>query len=127
MQSFIKICQKILIAILAKHDLQENVSDTFLQISHKTNIKNNKFSKDHFYKEVRKRRPSRGLQTSLQECQIQQELKAVEKICHQIFVKKYFSKKEIMKTAYRIDQKLQKQKQNFHCNNKNKFSKSSDL
>ena len=32
-----------------------------------------------------------------------------------------------MKTAYRIDQKLQKQKQNFHGNNKNKFSKSSDL
>ena len=42
LQSFTKICQKILIAILAKHDLQENVSDTFLQISHKTNIKNNK-------------------------------------------------------------------------------------
>ena len=49
---------------LAKHDSQENVSDTFLQISHKTNIKNNKFSKDHFYKEVRKRRPLRGLQIS---------------------------------------------------------------
>ena len=64
MQSFTKICQKILIAILAKHDLQENVSDTFLQISQKTNIKNSKFSKDHFYKEVRKRRPSRGLQIS---------------------------------------------------------------
>ena len=45
-------------------NLPENVSDTFLQIAHKTNNKNNKFSKDHFYKEVRKRRTSRGLQIS---------------------------------------------------------------
>ena len=93
---------------LAKHDSQENVSDTFLQISHKTNIKNNKFSKDHFYKEVRKRRPSRGLQISQQEYQIQQELQAVEKICWQIFVKKYFSKKEILKTACRNRSKIAK-------------------
>lgn len=98
---------------LAKHDFQENVSDTFLQISHKTNIKNNKFSKDHFYKEVRKRRPSRGLQISQQEYQIQQELQAVEKICWQIFVKKYFSKKEILKTACRNRSQIAKKKQEF--------------